>query len=124
MIEDEIKQNEYIIGNVLKNLSFKNILEKYYEDLYQIGRIALWKAIETKDDTKGNFYSYAYTVIKNAILDEYKSKIRYKNRIEFEKTAEFDNEESNYFINYNRSCREEFLVIDFKSFEKNLTAEE
>lgn len=41
-----------------------------YDDLYQEGCIALWKAAETFDEQQGaQFHSYAISVIRNHLLD-------------------------------------------------------
>lgn len=44
-----------------------------YEDLVQIGRIGLCKAIKSYDREKAGFSSYAIPVIKNTILNELRS---------------------------------------------------
>ena len=47
-----------------------------YDDLYQEGCIALWRAAETFDEDQGvQFHSYAISVIRNHLLD-YCRKIR------------------------------------------------
>ena len=47
-----------------------------YDDLYQEGCIALWRAAETFDEERGvQFHSYAISVIRNHLLD-YCRKIR------------------------------------------------
>ena len=41
-----------------------------YDDLYQEGCIALWRAAETFDEQQGaQFHSYAISVIRNHLLD-------------------------------------------------------
>ena len=41
-----------------------------YDDLYQEGCIALWRAAETYDEQLGaQFHSYAISVIRNHLLD-------------------------------------------------------
>lgn len=45
--------------------SYKNIRE----DLLQEGRMAVWKALQTYDSTKSKFSSYAYMLVKRAMLD-------------------------------------------------------
>ena len=50
-----------------------------YDDLYQEGCIALWRAAETFDEQRGaQFHSYAISVIRNHLLD-YCRKIQNRN---------------------------------------------
>ena len=80
--DDEILKNEYIISKVLNSIEFNNIKEFYYEDLFQIGRIALWEALKTYDKEKNdNFEAYAFFIIKNKIYNEIKYILRQKRNI-------------------------------------------
>lgn len=55
-----------------------------YEDLVQIGYIALCKAIKTYDSTKHAFSTYAMTIIKNDLCNQ----LRYQ-KVRYEKDASF-----------------------------------
>ena len=47
-----------------------NVCGLEYDDLYQEGCIALWRAAETFDERQGvQFRSYAFPVIRNHLLD-------------------------------------------------------
>lgn len=47
-----------------------NVCGLEYDDLYQEGCIALWRAAETFDERQGvQFHSYAFPVIRNHLLD-------------------------------------------------------
>lgn len=45
---------------------------RHDDDLYQVGLIGLWKAIERYDPQKGAFSSYAYSCIRCELADEFR----------------------------------------------------
>ena len=68
LFEDHLKYVHWAIhSSICVNPSICGL---EYDDLYQEGCIALWRAAETFDDQRGSqFYSYAKTVIRNHLLD-------------------------------------------------------
>lgn len=69
-VDEFIEKKEFLIVYVL-NRWFQNYLQD--DDFFQIGRIALWKAVLTYDENKGaKFDSYAITLIKRAMIAEIK----------------------------------------------------
>lgn len=67
-INELIKEKEFLIIYVLKRWFPKHLFD---EDFVQIGRVALWRAIKTYDDSKGaKLDTYAITCIRRAISSE------------------------------------------------------
>lgn len=65
-IDDEIKQNEGLIGKVIKDMHFTYRNFDDYEEAYSLGRIGLYKAIKTYNgEVKKS--TYYYKCIKNAV---------------------------------------------------------
>lgn len=126
--DDEIIKNEYIISKVLNSIEFNNIKEFYYEDLFQIGRIALWEALKTYDKEKNdNFEAYAFFIIKNKIYNEIKYILRQKRNINKSvnniRLDEAKGEEKGSLHEIIPE-KNEFVVIDINNFTKELTKEE
>lgn len=84
-----------------------------YEDLVQVGRIGLCKAIKTYDKEKAKFSSYAMTVIKNTILSELKSKKnRNRERTDyFEDLNEKETVEQSYELKINLDAQDAYMVV-------------
>ena len=80
-INKEIKDNEGLIGKVLKDIHFRNIKDGDYEDVYSIGRFGLYKGIKTYNGEckKSTYY---YKCIKNAVLREFQIKSLKKNKFQ------------------------------------------
>lgn len=68
LFEDHLKCVHWVIhSSICVN---PGICGLEYDDLYQEGCIALWRAAETFDDQRGTqFHSYAKSVIRNHLLD-------------------------------------------------------
>ncbi len=68
LIEEHLNCVHWVIGCFIRVNSGVCGLE--YDDLYQEGCIALWRATETFDDQQGaQFHSYAISVIRNHLVD-------------------------------------------------------
>ena len=68
LIEEHLNCVHWVIGCFIRvNLGVCGL---EYDDLYQEGCIALWRAAETFDDQQGaQFHSYAISVIRNHLVD-------------------------------------------------------
>ncbi len=68
LIADHLNCVHWTISNCIS--INKGICGLEYDDLYQEGCIALWRAAETFDEQQGvQFHSYAIPVIRNHLLD-------------------------------------------------------
>lgn len=76
-----VEQHLYLVSGTLKRLSISNrsIPEMNMDELYQIGCMALCKAAMSCDSGRP-FAPYAAAVIRNALLDQYRSMIRHYGR--------------------------------------------
>ncbi|MCM3721782.1 sigma-70 family RNA polymerase sigma factor [Solibacillus isronensis] len=63
-VEQLIFENETLIKKVIYKLKIYRDLDEYM----QVGRIALWQALQKFDDTKGDFAMFAYMTVKYAII--------------------------------------------------------
>lgn len=63
-VEQIIFDNETLIKKVIYKLKIYRDLDEYM----QVGRIALWQALQKFDDTKGDFTMFAYMTVKYAII--------------------------------------------------------
>ena len=69
-INELIKDNEGLIHYTLQRYFYTTISEfDIYEDMVQVGRIALYKAIQTYDEGKNEFSTYAVKVIKSKLIN-------------------------------------------------------
>lgn len=81
---DEVaKQYEPMIKHTIKQLR----LHKGFEEMYQIGLIALWEAYEKFDPDKGHFPAYAKVVVRGRILTALKKMKGYDDRHVFPEPA-------------------------------------
>lgn len=70
------QQYEKLIKNQIKSLN----IYKNYEEYYQIGLIALWKAWKNYDDRKGKFSAYAYVTVRGSMLEKLRQEAQYEER--------------------------------------------
>lgn len=71
-----LEQYEKLIKNQIKSLN----IYKNYDEYYQIGLIALWKAWKNYDDSKGKFSAYAYVTVRGSILEKLRKEAQYEER--------------------------------------------
>lgn len=75
-INDVIRANEKLIGYTVKTYFPQEIGN---EDIWQIGLIGLWKAVETYDEKHNTkFETFAITIIKRKIISYIRNKTRLK----------------------------------------------
>ncbi|MFC6037886.1 sigma-70 family RNA polymerase sigma factor [Paenisporosarcina macmurdoensis] len=75
--EDVLDKFEPMIHACMRKLH----IYKNYDSFKQAGRIALWKAWQRYDSSKGNFAPFAYRSIYGSLLDELKKTVIEKNII-------------------------------------------
>lgn len=76
-----VEKNLHLVTKVIRGLSISNssMPEMNADELYQVGCLALCKAAMRFDDGRP-FEPYAKTVIRNALLDQYRLAMRYHQR--------------------------------------------
>mgnify|MGYP001325774607 FL=1 len=74
--QEVFEQYEKLIKNQIKSLN----IYKNYDEFYQIGLIALWKAWKNYDDRKGKFSAYAYITVRGSMLDQLRKDAQYDER--------------------------------------------
>lgn len=109
-----IKDNEGLIGKVIKDIHFRSVQQGDFEDVYSTGRIGLYNGIMTYDGTTKPS-TYYYKCIKNEILKSFKEKTSNKNR--------FANSMRSIEYEYEDGTLEEFLADDI-DIERDLLLEE
>ncbi len=68
MIENHLNCVRWVVHHLIG--ADKGVCGLEYDDLYQEGCIALWRAAETFDEQQGTqFHSYAITIIRNHLVD-------------------------------------------------------
>ena len=103
-----------IIHKVNKN---KNEDYEYFLDSFQEGSIGLWNAVETYSGKKSSFSTYAYTCIKNAILQNVQSIDKKKNQeVSIEKFLKnLESDDSEYYENkFIDKKKDQYKEIDEK----------
>ncbi|MEE6451407.1 sigma-70 family RNA polymerase sigma factor [Gottfriedia acidiceleris] len=100
--EECLNQYSRMIKATMKKLH----LYKNFDEYYQIGQIALWKAYQQYQTEKGSFSSYAYLTVRGYLLNELSKAIKYDERNVF---SEKGIEEVVYFD-------EVFTLVNFMSF--------
>jgi len=63
-VEKLVSESETIIKKVIYKLKIYRDFDEYM----QIGRIALWQALQKYDATKGDFAMFAYMTVKYAVI--------------------------------------------------------
>ncbi len=71
-INEQIVDFEHIILRVMAKLR----IYKEQDNYLQVGRLAIWKALQDFDATKGNFEMYAYMRVKFAIIRELQNGVK------------------------------------------------
>jgi RNA polymerase sigma factor (sigma-70 family) len=69
---DVLKEHEGIIYYLIQRLGIRDPEKEFYQE----GVIALWRAVETYNEERGKFSTYAYFLVEKALL----SLIRKRNR--------------------------------------------
>lgn len=75
----------YNIVNRFRENTFKYKTQIDWDEIIQVGMIALWRCINNYDENKGSFKNYAITAITRAILRQYN---RFDKKIEVHDTIE------------------------------------
>jgi len=90
-----IKQNKGFISEIA--LKFAKKHDDHFEDLYQIGCIALFKALDSFDPSRATLSTFAWGVIRNDLIQEIK-RINKKRKFEssIELWAQVDNGNKSY----------------------------
>lgn len=79
----------------IRNMSFEEVLEKYepiiksqikklgiyknFDEFYQLGKIALWKAYNRYDEEKGSFSTFAIATIRGTLQSHLSKEAKYAN---------------------------------------------
>jgi RNA polymerase sigma factor (sigma-70 family) len=100
--EECLNQYSRMIKATMKKLH----IYKNFDEYYQIGQIALWKAYQQYQTAKGSFSSYAYITVRGYLLNELSKAIKYDERNVF---SEQGIEDLIYFD-------EVFSLVNFMSF--------
>lgn len=121
-IDEEIERYEKLIQWVL-NRYFPQYAED--EDMFQLGRIAVWRAIETWEEEGGaSFKTYAAVLIKREILSELKKMGRMKNpdiAVSLDEEVKAGKRERADHTTYGDMwAKQEFEYVDLKGFAESL----
>lgn len=113
-INDIIAENVKLVGYTIKKYFPQEIGN---EDIWQIGLIGLWQAIEAYDETKDTkFPTFAITIIKRKIASAIRDKLRIK-RNDTDKVV-YDGEDTSYLhIIEDRTAKAD---MDFNAAMNNL----
>ncbi|WP_102026506.1 sigma-70 family RNA polymerase sigma factor [Salirhabdus sp. Marseille-P4669] len=60
-----LKEHERLIYHLIHRLGIRDSEGEFYQE----GVIALWEAIQTYDEARGKFSSYAYLMVKKALIE-------------------------------------------------------
>lgn len=109
-----IKDNEGLIGKVIKDVHFRCVKYEDFEDVYSAGRIGLYNGIMSYDGSVKPS-TYYYKCIKNEILRTFQFKSSKKNRFnESFRSIEYEYEEGTL----------EEVLADDTDIERDLILEE
>lgn len=83
--DNDIKNWDRLVRKIVDKymIVYKDRSDIDYDDVYQIARIGLFKALESYDDTKGNFINFASKAISRIIIREMKLSDKSKDDVEF-----------------------------------------
>ena len=113
-INEKIIANEKLVYYTI-NRFFPELI--WDDDVIQIGRIALWKAIMKNIEPKA-FSSYAVTSIKNAILNELKRRTSLKRGDRNFQTVYLDDGDNEQLIGYDEIP---YKIIEINDYKENTT---
>ncbi|MEH7461642.1 sigma-70 family RNA polymerase sigma factor [Bacillus thuringiensis] len=65
---------------MIKNQMKKLCIYRDYEEYYQCGLIALWRAYEKYDEEKGSFPAYALVTVRGYLLEQLKKECRVQDK--------------------------------------------
>lgn len=82
------KKNKNLVYTVVNNYKKNNVFNYRtyidWDEVTQVGMIALWKAIKGYDKTKGSFKNYAIKAIKNDIIRQVNSDRKIETHIDID----------------------------------------
>lgn len=121
-----IKENKLLVISILSNYRYRKFHDENridWDSVEQHGMIALWKAAQKYDESKGSFKSYAITSIKRAILREITRELKHKNNCDIDEFYSIEDDknkidEIEYSIDNRVRLKKVFKYID--SLESSL----
>ncbi len=103
--DEFIKNNLNFIYKICNQICKRN-LSTENDDEFSIAMIAFNKACDSYNNNKGNFYSYAAVLIKNALIDFFRESSNTPNLV-------FNNEDTSFdYIDYKTSMNEFNLQVE------------
>ncbi|MEQ6376320.1 sigma-70 family RNA polymerase sigma factor [Bacillaceae bacterium S4-13-56] len=75
--QDVVIQYEPMVYHIMNRLGIRD----YEQEFYQEGLLALWEAYRTYEESKGKFNTYAYSLIRNRLIDLIRSKSRKQEKL-------------------------------------------
>ncbi|WP_404322931.1 sigma-70 family RNA polymerase sigma factor [Cytobacillus firmus] len=107
-------QYEPMIHQIIRSLNIYQNQEEYF----QIGLIRLWEAWNLFDHTKGKFLTFAYSIVKQKLIDELRKTRTQKNSTVTRSEEFWSSEETAYTP---QPLEEEQLLSYCSSLTKNQT---
>lgn len=93
LIEDNMKLVYFVISRYFPTFT-------HDEDIIQTGMLGLVKAANSWDECKGEFSTYACTVIRNEINKEFRARKRQPRTVSLDAPMDADDEEASTFGDY------------------------
>lgn len=112
--EQVAAQYEPMIHQIIRSLS----IYKNQEEYFQIALIRLWEAWNLFDHTQGKFLTFAYTIVKQKLIDELRKTRMQKNSTVTRSEEFWSSAESSYI---HQPLEEEQLLSYCSSLTKNQT---
>ncbi|OHX45836.1 sigma-70 family RNA polymerase sigma factor [Cytobacillus oceanisediminis] len=112
--EQEAAQYEPMIHQIIRSLS----IYKNQEEYFQIALIRLWEAWNLFDHTQGKFLTFAYTIVKQKLIDELRKTRMQKNSTVTRSEEFWSSAESSYI---HQPLEKEQLLSYCSSLTKNQT---